>query len=171
MFELLSQTTSTEETAAAMSAFFIVMLMALPLIIFMIVAMWKVFEKAGRPGWAAIVPVYNGWVQAEIAGKEGYWGIVPIALSFIPVVGPLASIAIGIWIALGIARKFGKEDIFAALLLFLPFIGYGILGFGNAAYESATTDADDASPLPTSPPTTPEAPQDRTQQPPTTPTA
>ena len=57
-----------------------------------VVSMWKVFEKAGKPGWAAIVPVYNGWVMAEIAGKPGWWGIVPL-LGVIPLIGFIGAIA------------------------------------------------------------------------------
>src|SRR5665213_2880385 len=53
-----------------------------------IVAMWKVFTKAGRPGWAAIIPIYNYWVLFEISGKPGWWALTAL-LGFIPFVGSL----------------------------------------------------------------------------------
>ena len=46
-------------------------LIYLVVVILMIVGMWKVYSKAGKPGWASIIPIYNGWVFFEIAGKPG----------------------------------------------------------------------------------------------------
>jgi len=90
--------------------------------------MWKVFEKAGQPGWAAIVPIYNGYVlTCEIAKKEILWFI----LMFIPFVGIIASIMV----SLEVARKFGKSDGFGIGLAFLPFIFYPMLAFGDAQYQ------------------------------------
>ena len=52
------------------------------LIILDIVAMWKIFTKASKPGWASIIPFYNLYVQFEIAGMKGWMFLlllVPIA--------------------------------------------------------------------------------------------
>jgi hypothetical protein len=102
----------------------------LALIVVVIAGMWKTFEKAGQPGWAAIVPIYNAYVlTCEIAKKEILWFI----LLFIPIVGIVASIMV----ALEVGRKFGKSDGFGIGLAFLPFIFYPMLGFGDAQYQGA----------------------------------
>ena len=92
----------------------------------MIVGIWKVFEKAGKPGWAAIIPIYNLYVLLQVAGKPGWW----LVLCFIPLVNLI------IWIITLVApaAKFGKGAGFVIGLIFLPFIFYPILGFGDAEY-------------------------------------
>lgn len=86
-----------------------------------IVSLWRVFEKAGQPGWAAIVPIYNGYVLCEIAGKPGWW----VVLFFVPI----ANIVVAILVGLGIAEEFGRGVGFAIGLILLPFIFYPILAF------------------------------------------
>jgi hypothetical protein len=95
--------------------------------IIMIAALWKVFTKAGKPGWAAIVPIYNIIVMLQIAGKPGWW----IILFLIPV----ANLVVSILVAIGIANAFGKSGGFAAGLILLGFIFYPILGFGSSQYQ------------------------------------
>ena len=92
-----------------------------------IVAIWKVFTKAGRPGWAAIIPIYNMYVWCKIVGRPGWW----VILMFIPIVNFI------IWIILCIdmAKSFGKGVGFGIGLLLLPFIFFLILGFGSAQYQ------------------------------------
>jgi hypothetical protein len=94
-----------------------------------IAAMWKVFEKAGRPGWAAIVPIYNLVVLCQVAGKSGWW----VLLFMIP----LVNIIVAIMVAFGLAKSFGKGGLFAVGLLLLGLIFYPILGFGDAEYQGA----------------------------------
>lgn len=138
--------TSTDEGAvAAVLGLFtgVFLLVLLPLIIFYIVCLWKTFEKAGVEGWKAIVPVYNGWVLAEIAGKPGWWGIVGFA-GVIPVLGWIASIVafvLYIIIAIELSKKFGKDSVFAILLIVLPVIGFAVLAFGNAKYNGSAKPA------------------------------
>jgi uncharacterized membrane protein len=96
--------------------------------VFLIVAMWKVFVKAGQPGWACIVPLYNAYKMLKIAGKPGWW----LVLLFIP----LVDIVVAILTYIEIARKFGQSDAFAVGLIFLPFIFFPILGFGRATYTA-----------------------------------
>lgn len=93
-------------------------------IVFIIASEWKTFEKAGQPGWACIVPFYNIYIMAKIAGVKNWW------LIFIP----LANIYIIIVIMLGIAKSFGKTTGFGVGLIFLGFIFWPILGFGDAVY-------------------------------------
>ena len=102
-----------------------------------IVAMWKVFTKAGKPGWAAIVPFYNTWVLAEVGGKPGWWGLVAILVSPIPFLGSIISIILILLISLGVAKNFGKSTVFGVIGLFLfSLVGYLILGFGKAKYQA-----------------------------------
>lgn len=97
--------------------------------IVMIAAMWKVFTKAGKPGWASIVPIYNIIVLLDIAGKPGWW----IILFFIP----LVNFVMIILTYVALAEKFGKGGGFAMGLVFLGIIFFPILGFGSAQYRGA----------------------------------
>ena len=97
------------------------------IMVFEIAAMWKVNEKAGQPGWAAIVPIYNIVVLCRIAGKSGWW----VLLFLIPIV----NIIVAIMVHFGIAKNFGKGGLFAIGLILLGFIFFPILGFGDAEYQ------------------------------------
>jgi uncharacterized protein DUF5684 len=99
----------------------------LAVVVFMIAAWWKVFTKAGKPGWAAIVPIYNIIVLLEIAGKPLWW----ILLMLIP----LVNIVVGIIVYVAFARNFGKGVGFALGLIFLGFIFFPILAWGDAEYR------------------------------------
>jgi hypothetical protein len=110
---------------ASMGAFLFVYL---ALIVLIIVALWKIFTKAGQPGWAAIVPIYNSYILiVEICKMPILWFI----LALIPCTAWIAAIMA----ALKLAEKFGKEVGFAIGLILLPFIFYPILAFGSATYE------------------------------------
>lgn len=110
--------------AALFSGVFFLFMLAV--LVVMIASAWKVFEKAGQPGWAAIVPVYNAIVMLQIVGKPLWW----IILLFIP----LVNIIVGIMVYIDLAKSFGKTTGFAFGLLFLGFIFFPILGFGSARY-------------------------------------
>jgi hypothetical protein len=97
---------------------------------FFIAALWRVFDKAGKPGWAAIVPIYNAVVLLQIAGRPVWW----LLLMFIPFV----NIIVAFVLALDIAKAFGKGAAFGIGLFFLGFVFYPVLGFGNAQYVGAT---------------------------------
>lgn len=104
-------------------------IMLIPAIItwvIIIVGMWKVFEKAGKPGWAAIIPIYNVIVLLEIVGKPVWW----IVLFLIPCL----NIVFGIWTMNLLSKSFGQSEGFTIGLIILPFIFYPILGFGNYQY-------------------------------------
>jgi len=105
----------------------ITMLIELVIAVLYIAGMWKVFAKAGEPGWAAIIPIYNLIVMLKIAGKPAWWFI----LFLIPVVGFI----IAILVAIEIAKKFGKSAGFGIGLAFLGFIFYPMLGFGDATFQ------------------------------------
>ena len=106
---------------------FIVMLIYLAVIILIIASMWKVFAKAGQPGWASIVPIYNMIVMLQIADKPLWW----IILYFVPI----ANIIIPILVSIAIAEKFGKGAGFGIGLALLPVIFYPILAFSDAQYS------------------------------------
>lgn len=102
-------------------------LIYLAILIFIVAALWKVFEKAGKPGWAAIVPIYNIIVMLEIIGRPLWW----IVLLLIPIV----NFVVAIIVYIDLAKSFGKGVGFGIGLLFLGIIFFPILGFGDAQYE------------------------------------
>jgi hypothetical protein len=100
-----------------------VLLIALPTII----GMWKIFEKAGQPGWACIIPIYNYMIMARIAGKDDIWGL----LVLIPIVG----IYFAIVLVIEMCARFDKEVGYAIGMILLPFIFAPMLGFSDAEYR------------------------------------
>jgi hypothetical protein len=123
MLTILTVLAQSNEGAAGGAGGMIVGLLVAAIVI---AGMWKVFTKAGKPGWAAIIPIYNLIVLLQIAGKPVWW----ILLLMVPVVNIV--IAVMIWI--GVAKAFGKGTGFAIGLLFLSPIFIPILGFGDAKY-------------------------------------
>lgn len=105
--------------------------LSLAVAVMMLVAMWKVFEKAGQPGWGFLIPIYNAYLLCKIAGKPGWW----LLLLFIP----LVNVVIGILLAVCIAERFGRSIPFAVGLIVLPFVFYPILGFGESQYTPAAS--------------------------------
>jgi hypothetical protein len=100
-------------------------------VIFQIAAIWKVFVKAGKPGWAAIVPIYNGIVILQIAGRPVWWFLLYLI--------PLVNIIIAIIVMIDFAKSFGKGVGFAVGLIFLPIIFFPILAWGDAEYLGPPT--------------------------------
>ena len=98
-----------------------------------LVGMWKAFSKAGQPGWAAIIPVYNLVVLFRVAGQSG-WLALTFLLNFIPVVGGLAWLGIVIWNHINVSKRFGHGVGFALGLVVLAPIFWLILGFGSSKY-------------------------------------
>lgn len=92
----------------------------------------KVFAKAGKPAWAAFVPVYNGWVMFEIGGKPGWW----ILAGLIPFVGGIISLVLYLIVSLEIAKRFGKSSLFGVFGLWLfSLVGYAMLAFDSSTYQ------------------------------------
>jgi hypothetical protein len=106
--------------------FMVLILIYLAVIVFLIAAQWKIFEKAGKPGWAAIIPIYSTIVLLEIIKKPTWW----VFMLFIP----LVNIYFAIVMVNELSKSFGKDVGFTLGLIFLPFIFYPILGFGSAQY-------------------------------------
>jgi uncharacterized membrane protein YhaH (DUF805 family) len=124
---LSSRTISAAENDGLMAVFggFLVIIY-LAIVVVMIASMWKVFTKAGKPGWGCIIPIYNVILMLEIAVRPVWW----IILYFIPIVNWV----IGIIVINDISKAFGKGVGTTLGLIFLPFIFWPILGFGSARY-------------------------------------
>ena len=117
-------TTSQTDISAILGTYAILVLV---IAVIMIVANWKIYTKAGKPGWASIVPFYNMYVMYEIAGMNGWMFL----LTFITIV----NIVIQIMLYLNLAKKFGKSTGFAIGLILLNPIFLLLLAFGNAEYN------------------------------------
>jgi len=99
--------------------------------ILIIVSFWKVFEKAGHPGWASIIPIYNTYILIKVAQQPWWW----LILMFIP----LVNIVFALLLSLEVAKKFGRGTGFGVGLFFLPIVFYPILAFGDDRYISEET--------------------------------
>jgi hypothetical protein len=123
-----------------------------------IVSMWKIFTKAGQPGWAAIVPIYNVYVLLQIVGRPWWWLLLMLA-GFIPFVGWIVSVVVSIVISNDLSKSFGKGVGMTVLLVLLPVIGYPMLAFGDAKYQgpAALNSGGGTTPAAPGTPTTPAA--------------
>ena len=93
-----------------------------------IVSMWKTFAKAGQPGWGVLIPIYNVYLMTKIARRPGWWTVLMLI--------PLINIVFQVIVSIGMAENFGKSWPFGIGLMFLPFIFFPILGFGDAVYQA-----------------------------------
>lgn len=109
------------------------MIFCLAIAVVALIGMWKMFEKAGKPGWAAIVPFYNFYCLYDIAFGNGWLFL----LMFVPCVGVVFSIMCNI----KLAKAFGEGVGFGIGLTLLPFIFTLILGFGSAQYYGPNNEA------------------------------
>ena len=108
-------------------------ILAIAVAVVQIIGMWKMFKKAGKNGWEAIIPFYNVWVLFEISGYPGYY----MFFAFIPCVGAIVLLVFEILAYISLSKKFGKSSGFAVLMIFLPVVAYCILGFGNDTYDDS----------------------------------
>lgn len=119
----VSTTSGLTGALAAMGLFFLVLFMALSIL--MIISLWKIFKKAGKPGWASIIPIYNIYIMCEIAEKEWWY----VLLSCVP----FANIYAMIVLYNGMAKRFGKSGGFVAGMILLPVVFFPMLAFGKDA--------------------------------------
>lgn len=132
-------TTTVDEGAAAVMIAFLATfwIVFLALTVFLLVCLWKIFVKAGKPGWAALVPIYNTYVLMEIIGKPWWW-LFGFLLAGIPGVGPYLGMAFTVVVSLELARKFGQSTVFGIFGLWIfSFVGFPILAFGKAKYNKS----------------------------------
>ena len=146
--------TTTTSTGHLSPVFGVIIVLAVIVAIITVVAMWKLFTKAGKPGWAAIVPIYNFLVLLDIVGRPWWW-ILLLLLSFIPFVGGIVSLVVTIIVYNDLAKSFGKTTGYTVLLVVLPFIGFPMLAFGDATYKGPAAKSGPSAPTaPTVTPTT-----------------
>ncbi|HEV8419130.1 MAG TPA: DUF5684 domain-containing protein [Candidatus Udaeobacter sp.] len=98
--------------------------------VLMIAACWKIFTKAGQPGWASIIPIYNWYILCKIVGRPGWWVILLLI--------PFVNFIVGIVLCIDLAKSFGKGVGFGIGLVLLSVIFFPILGFGSAQYQGPT---------------------------------
>ena len=98
--------------------------------VLLVVASWKIFSKAGRPGILAIIPIVNLIVLIRIVGYSGWLVLLYLI--------PIANLIFTIVMAVKLGERFGRGLIFSLLWLWLfPIIGYFVLGFGRSRYTAA----------------------------------
>jgi hypothetical protein len=96
-------------------------------IVLMVVSMWKIFTKAGKPGWAILIPIYNIIVMLEIVGKP-WWFLLLMLL-------PIVNIVIGVWVTNLLSLSFGKDSGYTIGLILLSPVFIPLLGLGSAEYQ------------------------------------
>jgi hypothetical protein len=116
-------------TSSGASTFFggIWLIFEIAWIVLVVAGLWMTLTKAGRPGWGAIIPIYNIYLIIKVAGRPGWW----LILYFIPVV----NIIIWIIVSIDVASNFGHGAGFGILLWLFAPIMYLILGFGSDEYR------------------------------------
>jgi len=90
-------------------------------------SMWAIFTKAGKPGWAALIPIYNLIVLLEIVGKPWWWLLLMVI--------PLVNVVFAVWTYYLLSKSFGKSEGFTVGLILLSIIFLPILAFGDAQYQ------------------------------------
>lgn len=117
-----TQSSSDDNTALVVAAIIVAVLG--------IIAIWRVFEKAHQPGWAAIIPIYNTYILLKIVGRPGWWLLLYLI--------PFVNLIVHIFVSIGLAKAFGKSSAFGIFAIwFFSIIGYFILAFGGATYKGS----------------------------------
>jgi hypothetical protein len=107
----------------------------LAIMVFMIVSWWIVFKKAGQPGWAILIPIFNFLVILRVAGKPWWW-VFSILLAIIPIAGPILFLVVWILICNAISKNFGQGAGFTVGLVLLSIVFVPILAFGEYQYKA-----------------------------------
>lgn len=114
-------TTSTTSSSDPLQS-----MIGLAVLVIVVASLWRIFTKAGKPGWAAIIPFYNTIVLLQIVGRPIWW--------FVLLLIPFVNFIFWIIVAHDTSKSFGKGVGTTLLLILLPFIGYPMLAWGDAAY-------------------------------------
>lgn len=122
----------TQEDAIVAAGFVLSVMLFWSIVVLAILAIttisqWKIFEKAGKPGWAALIPIYSTIVWLEIIGKPITW----LLLLFVPFV----NVVITFLMVIELAKAFGKDTVYGIFMIFLPIIAYPMLAFGKDTYK------------------------------------
>lgn len=105
----------------------LLILLGLSVAVFGIISQWKVYEKAGQPGWAVLIPIYNFIVLLRIVNKPWWW----LFLMMIPI----ANLVFAIIILNRVSKSFGKSEGFTVGLFLLSIIFWAILAFDSSVYN------------------------------------
>lgn len=128
-----TSTASDAEVAAAWGFLGAYSFFWLAFAILYVVSMWRIFTKAGRPGWAAIIPFYNMYTLLKVAGRPGWWLILLLI--------PFVNVVVLLIVSLDVAKAFGKSTLFGVVGLWLfSVIGYAILAFSHDKYLGPKVD-------------------------------
>jgi hypothetical protein len=104
----------------------VLVLLWVAVVILMVASYWTIYTKAGQPGWASLIPIYNLFVLLKMVGKPGWW----LVLFLVPIV----NLVVGILVMIELAKAFGKSGGFVVGLLLLPVVFAPMLAFGDARY-------------------------------------
>ena len=119
--------------AAASGVSAVYSIISLAVTVLTLVAMWKIFVKAGKAGWKCLIPFYNTYCLYDIAWGNGWLFL----LMFVPCV----NIVVWIMMIFKLSKAFGQGTGFGFGLLFLNTIFILILGFGSAEYVGSQVSA------------------------------
>lgn len=123
------------------SFFAVIVVLAIISYILSVIGLWKMFRKTEKPGWAALIPIYNTYMLCNITGISPWWLLiywVSVIISiFIPILGILTSFVnayFSLLLAVSIARSFSRQDAYAIGLFLLPCVFYIVFGFDDSKY-------------------------------------
>lgn len=105
------------------------LLIQIAILVLIAAGAWKTYEKAGEPGWKALIPFYNLWILLRITGKPGWW--------FIMFLIPLANLVFAVLTFITLSRRFGYPGVFCVGIILLPFVFWPIMGFSDSTYNRA----------------------------------
>ena len=124
--------------AGSIIAVIVALLLIIPVLIVYLVGLWKVFKKAGRNGWEAIIPFYNTWVLAEISGVAWWYALIIILTNlgiagdgFLGTIASLASLVANFFICYNLSKKFNKDVGTAVLAFLFGIVMIPIMGFSK----------------------------------------
>ena len=96
-------------------------------IVLIVAGMWGIFLKAGKPGWAAIIPIYNWVVLLDVVGKPRWW--------VLPMLIPCVNLIMWIFVSVALAKVFRKGTGYLLGLIFFGPMFLPLVGFGDAKYR------------------------------------
>ena len=126
---VVSSSIDNEAITAALAMLGVYWVILIAILVLQIVAYWKIYTKAGKPGWASLIPIYNVVVLFQTANMSALWVLAMLV--------PILNIVAMILLYVNLAKAFGKSGGFAVGLIFLNIIFMAILAFGSAEYEGA----------------------------------
>ncbi len=100
-----------------------------------IAAGWRLFSKAGQPGWAVLIPFYNLYLYTQIIRRPKWW-ILLYFLGAIPFLGALGVLFLSVIDSIRLAKVFGRSTEFGVGLILLNIVFIAILAFGKSDYDA-----------------------------------